>query len=122
MWPQKWWASASPGLIARPTRPTAEPATIALPTRASRPRRDVRAARSSVSAPSPRRPPSATDRLAHPPLGRRQDGFELAEPVERALGEDRPVAGVEGDGVRGAGDVGEAPEMRVADLVERGDG
>src|ERR1700704_957476 len=98
MWPQKWKASASPGLIALATTPPAAPATIARPTRASRPRRDVRAARPSVQLPT-----SGMRRLQRAALGRGQDALQLGEPVERALGQRDAGQRVESDGVRAAG-------------------
>src|SRR3954469_3955276 len=111
MWPQKWKASASPGLTTLDTALAAVAANSASPTRASRPRGDVRAARSS-----------SMDRLERAPLGRADDALELGEPVERPLGQHDPVARVQGDRVRRAGHAGDSPGLRVTVLVEDLDG
>src|SRR3954451_7324623 len=99
MWPQKWYASASPGLISEPA--VRAPATVMRPpaTRERKPRRDS----------GTQRPPA--------PLGRRQHGLELRARVERPLGEHRPVA-AQRDRERAAGDVGQRPGAGVLDLVE----
>src|SRR5215218_3217058 len=101
MWPQKWYASASPGLISEPA--VRAPATVISPpaTRERKPRREL---------------PSGTQR-SPPPLGGRQHGLELRARVERPLGEHGPVA-AERDRERTAGDVGHRPRAGVLDLVE----
>src|SRR5688500_8253527 len=99
MWPQKWYASASPGATtALTTEPPVAPSS-AVPTRASRPRRDVPSASSSVAE---GRSASGTGRLRDAALGRGEHGLELRDRVERPLREDAP-AGVEGERVRAAG-------------------
>src|SRR3954469_15193834 len=112
MCPQKWKASASPGsMTARATVPAAVAAKSASPTRASKPRRDVRAASCS-----------SMDRLQRAPLGGADDALELAEPVERPLGQHDPVARVQRDRVRRAGHARGGPGLGVALLVEDLDG
>src|SRR3954468_18799230 len=107
MCPQKWKASASPGLTSRAAAPAAVAANRASPTRASRPRREVRAASDS-----------SMDRLQRPLLGGADDALELGEPVERALGEDDPVARVERHGIGRSRHGGDGPGVGVALLVE----
>src|SRR4051794_9619145 len=111
MCPQKWYASASPGsmtaLIAEPAVTPRSPA----PTRASRPRREVERARSSVSFWLGMRRP------VHAPLRRREHRLELRERVERPLREHRAFV-VEGQGERGPRDPEARPVTGVADLVE----
>src|SRR5215467_5287269 len=103
MWPQKWNASASPGL----TR-----AATALPPAASASRREVRARK-------PRRDVVSARLSARPPgSGRRGNNrFELAVSVERALRPDLS-AFVDDHGIRAAGNVQPTPDVGVADLVE----
>src|SRR3954454_24761909 len=117
MWPQKWKASASPGLIALATTPPAAPATIARPTRASRPRRDVRAARPSAHTPT-----SGMRRLQRAALGRREHALELGQAVEGALGQRDAGQRVERHRVRAAGHAGLGRGGGVALLVEYLDG
>src|SRR5918999_1014730 len=122
MWPQKWYASASPGATIPATVPAPVSPMTAPDTRERKPRRDVPAASRSESrdraAPGrfgggrrsgTERPPAA--------FGGREDRLELRAGVERALGEDGPV-GVERDGERAARRVGSRPRVRVADLLE----
>src|SRR6185312_10915951 len=104
MCPQKWNASASPGLISEAAVGAPAAASTAPPTRARKPRREVSAASRSDSR-------SATDGLPAA-LGGREDRLELCGGVERALGEDRPLA-VDHDGVGAAGDVGRRPDLGV---------
>src|SRR4051812_5273171 len=135
MWPQKWKASASPGLTALATTPPAVPTTSARPTRASRPRRDVRAARPSANAPRSVHPP----RLLAPLLARRaptsgmrrlqrtalrggKHALELRQAVERPLGQHDAGERVERGGVRAAGHPRRGPGVGVAMLVEDLDG
>src|SRR4051794_26743998 len=117
MWPQKWKPSASPGLIALATTPPAAPATSTRPARASRPRREVRAARRSVHEAA-----SGMRRLERAALRRGEDALELGEAVERPLREHRSGPRVERDRVRAARRAGQRPGVRVALLVERLDG
>src|SRR3954452_16746310 len=107
MWPQQWKASASPGLTTLDTALAAVAANSASPTLASSPRREVRAASSS-----------SMDRLERAAFGRADHALELGEPVERALGEDDPVARIEGDRVRRARDLRGGPGLGMALLVE----
>src|SRR3712207_6504442 len=99
MCPQKWKASASPGLTSPPTVRAPARANTAPLTRARKPRREE----------------SGTGRAA--PLGGGEDRLELPRGVEGALGQDGAV-GVEGDGERAAGGFGQRPRVGVADLVE----
>src|SRR6478672_9392831 len=123
VWPQKWWASASPGSISFATVPAAAPATSAPPIRARNPLREVSAARPSSA--SPIRPPSGdplSNRRARvlsrpPPLGRRQHALQLGEVVERALGQ-HDAGTVQCDRERAARDGQLPPDVRVSDLVE----
>src|SRR5215218_3245862 len=106
MWPQKWYASASPGATSEPT--VFAPATpiTATPTRARKPRRELASATESAirppwltepppECPRPAAGPAAAgvrarsraDRSA-PPLRRREHGLELGTGVEGALGQD----------------------------------
>src|SRR4051812_6782686 len=107
MWPQKWKASASPGLTTLETALAAVGANSASPTRASSRRREVRAASAS-----------SMDRLQRALLGRADHALELAEPVERALGQDDAVPRVQGDGVRRSGHARGRPRVGVPVLVE----
>src|SRR4051794_29949973 len=111
MWPQKWKASASPGLTTLDTALAAVAANSASPTLASSPRREVRAASSS-----------SMDRLQRAALGRADHALELGEPVERPLGQDDPVAWIEGDRVGGPRDARGGPRVGLALLVEDLDG
>src|SRR3954454_10287742 len=113
MCPQKWYASASPGLIALATMPPAVPATSTRPTRASRPGREVRAARLSAKAPT-----SGMGRLERAALGRREHALELGQAVERPLGQRMAGQRVPRDGVGAAGRAGGRPRVGVASLVE----
>src|SRR4051795_9969330 len=111
MWPQKWKASASPGLTTLDTALAAVAANSASPTLASSPRREVRAASSS-----------SMDRLERALLGRADHALELAEPVERALGQDDAVPRVQRDRVGRPGHARGRPRVGVAVLVEDLDG
>src|SRR4051794_7885277 len=97
MWPQKWNASASPGLISAPTAPAPAVRASSRETRARKPRRDVDAASPSV------RDASSGTCVRESPLRRRQDALELAVGVERAL-RAHGSARVEGDRERAPGD------------------
>src|SRR5262245_44832405 len=99
MWPQKWYASASPGATRPPTAPAPVTPSTAPDTRERKPRREVPAATRSLKL--------GTD---HAPalLGGGQHGLELRAGVEGPLGEHRAV-GVECDGERAAGHVGDRP-------------
>ena len=97
MWPQKWYASASPGA-------TSEPAVRAPATPSRAPTRDPRARK-------PRRGRRLDQRAAAPARGEHR--LELARRVERALGQHRAV-GVERDRERAAGHVGGRPGVGVA--------
>src|SRR5437660_9917440 len=110
MWPQKWKASASPGFTTLATALAAVAARSASPVRASSPRREVRPA-SAVVQSRMGGLQRALDRRAHHAL-------ELGEPVERALGQDGPLARVERDRVWAAGHGGLLPCLGVALLVE----
>src|SRR4051812_6993685 len=107
MWPQKWKASASPGLTSFATVVAAVAASSASPARASSPRRDVRAASCS-----------SMGGLERAPLGGADDALELAEAVEGALRQHDPVARIQRDRVRRARHVGGRPGVGVAMLVE----
>src|SRR5688572_6417344 len=110
MWPQKWYASASPGATREPT--VFVPAIAIRPalTRPRKPRREVPA-----GAPVP------ASRLRSgrnaPPRCRREDRLELGRGVEGPLGEHGAVR-VERYRERAAGDIGRRPGVRVARLVE----
>src|SRR5215210_8927895 len=106
MWPQKWKASASPGL----TEPPAAAATSAPPSRARKPRREVARATAWLSS-----------GMSLPPLGCRQNRLQLAEAVERALRADGAVQG-ECDRVRAPRNGELLPRVAVASLVEDLDG
>src|SRR4051812_1084281 len=112
MCPQKWYASASPGLMRLPAVSAPASAITPTPTRERKPRRDVEPAR-----PSAARPIRSGMRRPAPPLGGREHALELGARVERALGEDGPV-GADGARERAAGNVGERPHVGVLDLVE----
>src|SRR4051812_1188267 len=105
MWPQKWKASASPGLTMSLTAAAAPADSSAPPTRASSPRREVRAAIASLQ-PSPMQQLQRVPRLPGAALGRGDDRLQLAQPVEGALRQDGPVDGIERDRVRAPGDRG----------------
>src|SRR4051812_48612167 len=100
MCPQKWNASASPGLISDAAVGAPAAASTAPPTRARKPRREVSDASRSESR-------SATDGLAAALRGG-EHGLELRGGVERPLGEHGPLA-VDHHGVGAAGDVGGRP-------------
>src|SRR3954447_23018724 len=102
MCPQKWNASASPGLISEAAVGAPAAASTAPPTRARKPRREVSDASRSESR-------SATHGLPAT-LGGSEHGVELGGGVERALGEHRPLA-VDHRGVGAAGDVGGRPDL-----------
>src|SRR3954451_24018004 len=102
MRPQKWKASASPGLVSAPTAPAPAVSASSLETRARKPRRDVEAASSSVSDAS-----SGTG-VREPPFRRGQDALQLAVGVERALRAHRAAA-VERDRERATGNRELAP-------------
>src|SRR3954451_9930492 len=112
MWPQKWNASASPGL----TR-----AVTAVPPAASASNRDARARkpRREVDLASPSASGVMSGMGVHAPLRRREDSLELSVAVERPL---RPHASarVERNGVRAAGNPELAPHSGIVDLVEFG--
>src|SRR5215217_8844462 len=112
MWPQKWNASASPGLTSAPTPPA--PATNASrrDVRARNPRRDVDDARSSAI--------DATSGIREGALCGCEDALELAVAVERPFRADVPVT-VERDSVRTAWNTELAPDVGVARFVELGE-
>src|SRR6185437_4823019 len=108
MWPQKWNASASPGLtraaIAPP--PAIRPSTR--DARARNPLRDVDAARLSPICRSSGRCGSCDRALCG-----RDDPLELPVTIERALGVDTAVA-VERNCVRTTRDAEPLPDIGVA--------
>src|SRR5689334_1071707 len=110
MCPQKWNASASPGLISEAAVGAPAAASTAPPTRARNPRRDVSDASRSESR-------SATDRLPAA-LGGGEHGLELRGGVERALGQHGALP-VHDDPVRAARHVRGGPGLGVLLLVER---
>src|SRR4051812_1573991 len=112
MWPQKWNASAVPGLtsaeIAPPPARTARNREV----RARKPRRDVDAARLSPIGRT-----SGKYGLRDRSLRCGDDSLELAVAVERAFGANLSFA-VDRDRVRAPGNTQAPPEIRVANLVE----
>src|SRR5256885_10274445 len=115
MCPQKWNASASPGLTSAETASAPAASASIRETRARKPRRDVDAASSSVSAAT-----SGMDRLDSVALGGREDPLELAVAVERSFRTDMAVA-VECDRIGTPGDVEGSPHVRLPNLVDFGD-
>src|SRR5436190_16839057 len=112
MCPQKWYASASPGLTSDAVACAPASAITPAPTRERNPRREVPVASASTASPAR----LGTDRPTAP-LGRGEYGLELRARVEGPLREHRAV-GTDGDRERAAGDVGERPRVGVGDLVE----
>src|SRR4051794_18149582 len=111
MCPQKWKASASPGLISEAAVGAPAAPSTAAPTRARKPRRDVPAARRSESR------SSATDGLPAA-LGGGEHGLELRRRVEGPLREHGALA-VDDDSVWAPGHVRGRPCRGVLLLVER---
>ena len=109
MWPQKWYASASPGATSEPTRLRARDAHHR---RADAGQEAAPRARRRDGVGDPRRLRSRAHRAAAA-LGGRQHRLELGAGVERALGEHGAV-GVERDRERAAGHVGGGPRVGVA--------
>src|SRR5918997_1020285 len=109
MCPQKWYASASPGLISEPAVCAPASAITPAPTRERKPRRDVLAASVSESR-------SGTERTP-PPLRGGQDGLQLRARVERALGQHGAVV-ADRHRERAARHVGQRPRVGVFLLVE----
>src|SRR5512142_1069932 len=103
MWPQRWYASASPGFTSAATALPPATSASSRDVRARKPRRDV-----DTASPSPIAPASGS---------RGNDRLELAVSVERSL---RPHCTdlVDDDGVRAAGNVEAPPDVCVAHLVE----
>src|SRR5215216_6023043 len=125
MWPQKWYASASPGRITAPTIPAPAVAATAPPARPRNERRDVPAAgeRGSStpalserpsSAPAPSQRPSS----APAPSARGRDhGIELARVVHGPFRE-HDAARPERDGERRPGHPRGGPCLGLGRLVE----
>src|SRR3954454_10645964 len=111
MCPQKWKASASPGLVSAPTAPAPAVSASSLETRARNPRREVEAASSSVSD------ASSGMGVREPPFRGGQDALQLAVGVERAL-RAHGAAGVEGDRERASRNPELPPQLSVAHLIE----
>src|SRR6185436_21030825 len=102
MCPQKWYASAFCARIAPSTKPPPATPSSSFPVRARKPRREVAPATCSLS----------THRR------RAQQGLELVERVERALGEHLAVGRGEHDRVGAARDRERLPGLDVLVLVE----
>src|SRR3954464_14851636 len=101
MCPQKWNASASPGLISEPAVRAPATAITPAPTRERKPRREVAPASCSAARPAivvPSASPASRLRTQRPPtaLGGGEHGLELGPSVERPLGQDGAV-GADGD-------------------------
>src|SRR5947207_11450884 len=111
MCPQKWKASASPGLTRARTAPAPAASASIRDARARSPRRDV-----DVASPSAGAPPSGMY-VRKLPFSRRDDALQLTVRVESALGTYGAVA-VEHHRERAARDVQRAPHVRVLHLVE----
>src|SRR5580765_4386950 len=103
MWPQKWNASASPGLTNAATAPPPARSASSRDVRARKPRRDVDSAR-----PSPKAPASGS---------RGNNRLELTVGVERPF---RPYLSerVDDHRIRATGNIEAAPDVRIAHLVE----
>src|SRR5580765_4321562 len=103
MWPQKWNASASPGLTSAATAPPPARRASSREVRARKPRRDVESARLS-----PMTPASGS---------RGNNRLELTVGIERAF---RPYLSerVYDHRIRAAGNIEAAPDVGVAHLVE----
>src|SRR5437868_7686064 len=103
MWPQKWWASASPGFTSAARAPTPATSVSRRDVRARKPRREVDSAR--LSPMTPASGSCGNNRL------------ELTVGVERPL---RPHLSerVDDHRIGAAGNIEAAPDVGVADLVE----